>query len=58
MPRVLILGSSGLLGSGISRVLNSGFDVIGTHFNNAGYSVKDSLRLDISSPEIFESMVK
>lgn len=58
MPRVLILGSSGLLGSGISRILNSNFDVVGTHFNNAGYSVKESLHLDVSSPEIFESMVK
>lgn len=58
MPRVLILGSSGLLGSGISRILNSSFDVVGTHFNNAGYSVKESLHLDISKPEMFENMVK
>jgi dTDP-4-dehydrorhamnose reductase len=58
LPRVLILGSSGLLGSGISRILNSSFDVVGTHFNNAGYSVKESLHLDISKPEMFENMVK
>ena len=58
MPRVLILGSSGLLGAGISRILNSNFDVVGTHLNNSGYSVKKSLRLDVSSPEVFESMVK
>jgi dTDP-4-dehydrorhamnose reductase len=58
MPRVLILGSSGLLGSGISRILNSSFDVVGTHFNNAGYSIKESIRLDISKPEILESIIK
>lgn len=58
MTKVLILGSSGLLGSNISRVLDSKFEVIGTHFNNANYSVPHSIHLDIASNDMFEEMIK
>ena len=58
MTKVLILGSSGLLGSNISRVLDSKFEVIGTHFNNANHSVPHSIYLDIASTDMFEEIIK
>lgn len=58
LAKVLILGSSGLLGSRISRFLGSKFEVVGTHFNHANRSIKRSFFLDISSPEMFENIVE
>ena len=58
MTKVLILGSSGLLGSNISRVLDSKFEVIGTHFKNVNHSVPHSIHLDIASTDMFEEIIK
>jgi dTDP-4-dehydrorhamnose reductase len=58
LGKVLILGSSGLLGSKISQILDSKFEVIGTHFNNAHNSTRDSIHLDVSSQDLFEEIVK
>lgn len=58
MAKVLILGSSGLLGSRIARVLGSKFEVFGTHFHNANRSIKGSIFLDVSSPKMFEKIVE
>jgi dTDP-4-dehydrorhamnose reductase len=58
LGKVLILGSSGLLGSKISQILGSKFEVIGTHYSNAHNSVRNSIHLDISSQDLFEEIVK
>lgn len=58
MAKVLILGSSGLLGSRLSRILGSKFEVTGTHFNNAHCSVQGSNYLDISSLDMFETLIE
>jgi dTDP-4-dehydrorhamnose reductase len=58
LAKVLILGSSGLLGSRISGVLESKFEVIGTYFNNAHNAPKGSIHLDISSRDMFEEVIE
>lgn len=58
MTKVLILGSSGLLGSSIYRILDSRFEVVGTHFKNVKQSVPNSIYLDTGSAGMFASIVK
>ena len=58
MTKVLILGSSGLLGSSIYRILDSRFEVVGTHFKNVKQSVPNSIYLDTSSAGMFDDIVK
>ncbi len=58
MTKVLILGSSGLLGSSIYRILNSRFEVVGTHFKNVKQSVPNSIYLDTGSAGMFDDIVK
>jgi len=58
LAKVLILGSSGLLGSRISGVLESKFEVIGTYFNNAHNAPRGSIHLDISTPDMFEEVIE
>ena len=57
MTKVLVLGSSGLLGSSILRVLNSKFEVIGTHFRNSTTSSAASIHFDVSSPGMLEKII-
>jgi dTDP-4-dehydrorhamnose reductase len=58
LAKVLVLGSSGLLGSRISRILDSKFEVFGTHFNNSHNSIKGSIHLDIGSSDMFEKIIE
>lgn len=58
MEKVLILGSSGLLGSRISGVLESKFEVVGTYFNNAHNAPKGSVHLDTSDQGMFEEIIE
>ncbi len=58
MEKVLILGSSGLLGSRISDVLESKFEVVGTYFNNADNAPRDSIYLDSSDQGMLEEIIE
>ena len=58
MTKVLILGSSGLLGSSIYRILDSRFVVVGTHFKNGKQPMPNSIYLDTGSAGMFEDIVK
>lgn len=58
MKKVLILGSSGLLGSSLSRSFPSKFTVIGTHFTHRQESGIETIFLNVASPGMFEKIVE
>ena len=57
MKKVLILGSSGLLGSSLLRSLSSKFEVVGTHFSNRPNTRNETIHLDVALPGIFERII-
>jgi dTDP-4-dehydrorhamnose reductase len=57
LTKVLVLGSSGLLGSSISRALDSKFELIGTHFRNSTISSSNNIYFDVSSPGMLEKII-
>lgn len=58
MKKVLILGSSGLLGSSLSRSFSSKFEVVGTHFSNRPKTGNETVHLDVAIPGMFERIVE
>ena len=58
MKKVLILGTSGLLGSSLSRSLSSSFEVVGTHFSNRPKSENETIHLDVALPGMFERIIE
>ena len=55
---MLILGSSGLLGSSLSRNFTSKFEVIGTHFTYKPKSKIKTVYLNVASPGMFEKIIE
>lgn len=58
MKKVLILGSSGLLGSSLSRSLSTKFEVIGTHFTHKAKTGNETIYLNVTSPGMFEKIIE
>ena len=58
MKKVLILGSSGLLGSSLSRSFSSKFKVVGTHFSNRPKTGNETIQLDVALPGMFERIIE
>jgi dTDP-4-dehydrorhamnose reductase len=58
LKKVLILGSSGLLGSSLSRSFSSKFQVTGTHYTHRPKSGIETIYLNVASPGMFEKIIE
>lgn len=58
MKKVLILGSSGLLGSNLLRSFSSEYEVVGTHFTNKPNTENESIHLDVAVPGMLERVIQ
>lgn len=58
LKKLLILGSSGLLGSSLSRSLSSNFEIIGTHFTHRPKTGIESIYLNVAFPGMLEEILE
>jgi dTDP-4-dehydrorhamnose reductase len=58
LKKVLVLGSSGLLGSSLSRSLSTKFEVVGTHFTHRPKAGTETIYLNVAFPEMLEKIIE